>query len=543
LQEWNITTGTWDTANTVSNIKKLFPVQIFSQKELYALTGNPSKLIELIDSQFDKLTWTDGKDRLVNKWLTDRATRRQLHSAISEEANVRAQLGSANNKIALFESSAYKDTLGNFNKQTAVNKFFTSTGKDVLQFIPLLEELEGVVPNIEIPLSINDVVVDDSLQFVQTLNVALAAAKTKLTEAIALVTPYKQNLDVQFNSLSWFQQFEAAIKAYEAIAESIQELGAESYEMLIKGRATLNDKLALIENQKAELATLDINLGVLYTTIIQKEKELRIKRNEIIGRWEAFEDTNNPFLIIELHPMADSENANATFRDLLRKSGGEFSNDIYGNNEDDGRTWGLIARIISEPEATRWQKRNDDIIEFLSATEVDKKTLDLRLAKHLDQLNKNTPEDIDRLQVWVPEDKLVLKFRKQGVAQDIQTGSAGERTAGMLGLLLALNDIPLIIDQPEDDLDSKLISSFVVEGFKKLKKKRQLLLVTHNPNIAVNANSDNVVHMDFVSGQVIKVGNSALQDRQIRNAVCEVMEGGRDALNKRYYRISKALKP
>lgn len=543
LQEWNITTGTWDTANTVSNIKELFPVQIFSQKELYALTSNPSKLIELIDSQFDKPTWTEAKDRLVNKWLTDRATRRQLHSAISEEANVRAQLGSANNKIALFESSTYKDTLDNFNKQTTVNKFFTSTGEDVLQFIPQLEELEGVVPNIEIPVAINDVVVDDSLQFVQTMNAALAAAKTKLTEAIALVTPYKENLDQQFNSLPWFQQFEAAKQAYEAIAESIQELGAESYEMLIQGRATLNDKLALIENKKAELATLDTNLGVLYTAIIQKEKELRTKRNEIIGRWEAFEDTNNPFLIIELHPMADSENANATFRDLLRKSGGEFSNDIYGNNEDDGSTWGLIARIISEPEATRWQKRNDDIIEFLSATEVDKKTLDLRLAKHLDQLNQNTPEDIDRLQVWVPEDKLVLKFRKQGVAQDIQTGSAGERTAGMLGLLLALNDIPLVIDQPEDDLDSKLISSFVVEGFKKLKKKRQLLLVTHNPNIAVNANSDNVVHMDFVSGQVIKAGNNALQDRQIRNAVCEVMEGGRDALNKRYYRISKALKP
>jgi len=543
LQEWNITTGTWDTANTVSNIKELFPVQIFSQKELYALTGNPSKLIELIDSQFDKPTWTEAKDRLGNKWLTDRATRRQLHSAISEEAKVKAQLGSANNKIALFESSAYKDTLDNFNKQTAANKFFTDTGEDVLQFIPQLEELERVVPNIEIPTAINDVVVDDSLQFVQTMNAALAAAKTKLTEAIALVTPYKENLDQQFNSLPWVQQFEAAKQAYEAIAESIQELGAESYEILIQRRATLNDKLALIENQKAELATLNTNLGVLYTAIIQKEKELRIKRNEIIGRWEAFEDTNNPFLIIELHPMADSENANATFRDLLRKSGGEFSNDIYGNNEDDGSTWGLIARIISEPEATRWQKRNDDIIEFLSATEVDKKTLDLRLAKHLDQLNQNTPEDIDRLQVWVPEDKLVLKFRKQGVAQDIQTGSAGERTAGMLGLLLALNDIPLVIDQPEDDLDSKLISSFVVEGFKKLKQKRQLLTVTHNPNIAVNANSDNVVHMDFVSGQVIKVGNNALQDRLIRNAVCEVMEGGRDALNKRYYRISKALKP
>jgi ABC-type lipoprotein export system ATPase subunit len=543
LQEWNIITGTWDAANTVSNIKELFPIQVFSQKELYALTGNPSKLIELIDSQFDKPTWTEAKDKLVSKWLADRATRRQLHSAISEEANIRAQLGSTNNKIALFESSDYKDTLNNFNKLTAANKFFTDNYENVSHFIFQLEELEQAVPNIEIPEGINDVVVDDSLQFVQILNVALAAAKVKLAEAIALVTPYKENLLEQFNALPWFAQFDAAKQAYDAIAGSIQELGTESYETLIQKRATLNDKLSLIENQKAELATLNANLELLYTSIIDKEKELRTKRNEIIGRWRAIDDTTNPFLIIELHPMADSENANATFRELLRKSGGEFSNDIYAYDENDGNSWGLIARIINEPEATRWQKRYDIIVEFLSATETDKKNLDLRLARHLDYLKQNTPEDIDRLIVWVSEDKLVLKFRKQGIVEDIQTGSAGERTAGMLGLLLALNDIPLIIDQPEDDLDSKLISSFVVEGFKKLKQKRQLIIVTHNPNIAVNANSDNVVHMDFVSGQVIKAGNNALQDRQIRNAVCEVMEGGRDALNKRYYRISKALKP
>ncbi|MEP7251342.1 MAG: TrlF family AAA-like ATPase [Ginsengibacter sp.] len=542
LQEWNDSTGNWDTAITVSNIKELFPVQLFSQKELYALTGNPSKLIELIDSQFDKPAWTEAKDRLVAKWLADRATSRQLNYAISEEANIRAQLGSANNKTALFESSDYRDTLNSFNKLTATNKFFVDTSEIVSQFISQLEELEQTVPNIEIPDAINDVVANNSLQFVQAMNTALVQAEAKLAEAIALVIPYKENLPEQFNALPWFAKFEAAKQAYDAISGSIQELGTESYETLIQRRATLNDKLALIQNQKAELAILNANLEVLYTSIIDKEKELRAKRNEIIARWKTIDDTINPFLLIELHAMADSENANSTFRELLRKPGGEFANDIYSYIEGDGSSWGLIAGIIKEAEDTRWQKRYDSIIAFLSATETDKKSLDLRLARHLDHLKQNTPEDIDRLIVWVPEDKLVLKFRKQGIEEDIQTGSAGERTAGMLGLLLALNDIPLIIDQPEDDLDSKLISNFVVEGFKKLKQKRQLLIVTHNPNIAVNANSDNIIHMDFVSGQVIKACNNALQDRQIRNAVCEVMEGGRDALNKRYYRISKALK-
>jgi ABC-type lipoprotein export system ATPase subunit len=542
LQEWNVTKANWDATIAVSNIKELFPIQIFSQKELYALTGNPSKLIELIDSQFDKPAWNEAKDNLVNRWIADRAKLRQLQNAISEESNIIAQLSSTSNKIDLYESSAYKHTLNNFNKLTATNKFFTDTSEIVSHFISQLEETKKKVPNIDIPEGINDIFFDDTLHYVENMNNALKAAKEKLEEAVALVNPYKENLPKQLIALPWFEQFEAAKQAYTEIAESIMELGTESYEAMILKRATLNDKLALIENQKEELSTLKANLEILYDSIIDKEKELRSKRNEIIGRWRAVDDTNNPFLIIELKQMADAEKANETFRQLIRKSAGEFSDYIYSKIEEDETSRGLIADIINESESTRWEKRQTCINEFLAATEVDKKHLDLRLVKHLDQLKQNTPEDIDRLNIWVPEDKLVLKFKKQGREEDIQTGSAGERTAGMLGLLLALNDIPLIIDQPEDDLDTKLISKFVVEGFKKLKKKRQMVIVTHNPNIAVNANSDNIVHMDFVSGQIINAGNNALQDKQIRNAVCEVMEGGRDALNKRYYRISKALK-
>ncbi len=87
------------------------------------------------------------------------------------------------------------------------------------------------------PEAINDVVVDDSLQFIQTMNAALTAAKAKLTEAIALVTPYKENLSEQFKALPWFAQFEAAKQTYDAIAGNIQELGTESYETLIQRRA------------------------------------------------------------------------------------------------------------------------------------------------------------------------------------------------------------------------------------------------------------------------------------------------------------------
>ncbi len=541
LQTWDNGTGDWNTPSAVSNISELFPIQIFSQKELYALTDNPSKLIELIDSQFDKQSWTEVKEKLIEKWLAESAKQRNLKSAIADEQNIRAQLDSTNNKIILYESSDYKDTLSNFNTLNATNKFFTDTSNNVTQFISELEDVEKSVPNIEVSEEIKGAVDDETSKFLLAMNTVLADAKQKLTEAITLTAPYKENLLIKFNALPWFAEFEKAKQSYEAIVDKIKELGSESYEVLIQRRNSLNEKLALIEKQKQELQTLQQQLQILYTSIIDKEKELRTKRTEIINRWKNLDDSENLFLIIELHPMADAENSNSSFRELLRRPGSEFGYYIYEFDDENETGTGLIHELVNEPEVTRWQKRERLIRNFISANEADKKGLDLRLVRHIENLTINTPEDIDRLLVWVPEDKLVLKFKKQGKEEDIQTGSAGERTAGMLGLLLALNNIPLIIDQPEDDLDSRLISSFVVPGFKNLKKNRQLILVTHNPNIAVNANSDNVVHMNFIAGQIVVAGNDALQNKDIRLAVCDVMEGGRDALNKRYYRISKAL--
>ncbi|MBX3241638.1 MAG: AAA family ATPase [Chitinophagaceae bacterium] len=542
LQTWDDSTANWGIATIVSNISELFPIQIFSQKELYALTGNPSKLIELIDSQFDKQSWLEAKEKLIEKWLADRTKARHLQAAISEEQNLKAQLDSTNNKIQLYESSDYKDTLGDFNKLTAVNGFFSNTTGNISQFISELEELNKKAPNIQMPEGVSDALTVESTQFLQTVENTMSGAILKIKEAIALLAPYKEDLQSQFNALPWFAEFEAAKSAYEAILDKIQELGSESYEILIQRRNSLSGRLALIDTQKTQLQTLKSELQTLYTSIIEKEKELRIKRKSIIDRWKEFDNAENPFLIIELHPMSDVDNANATFRKLLRKEGSEFAGYIYSHDDETDNSTGLISTIINEAENTRWEKRFEAVKNFVSATETDTKGLDLRLARHITWLNQNTPEDIDRLLVWIPEDKLILRFKKQGREEDIQTGSAGERTAGMLGLLLALNNIPLIIDQPEDDLDTRLISTFVVPGFKALKQKRQLLLVTHNPNIAVNANSDSIVYMNFSSGQIAVDGNDALQNKDIRLAVCNVMEGGKEALYKRYYRISKALK-
>ena len=67
------------------------------------------------------------------------------------------------------------------------------------------------VPDIQVPEGINDVIIDETLQFVQTMSDAFTKEKELHIETIALVTKYKKNLSEQFNALPWFVKFKEAI--------------------------------------------------------------------------------------------------------------------------------------------------------------------------------------------------------------------------------------------------------------------------------------------------------------------------------------------
>lgn len=531
--------SSWSTPIIVTNIAELFPVQIFSQKELYSLTNNPTKLLELIDSQFDKQTWLDQKNLLVEKWLSLRARQRQLKSLISDEANIKTELESVNSRLTMYESSSYKDTLSNFNKYKSLEKNLGDSASSISKFISDFNTLGMEIPVTDVLNNVKESLDAETTSFVDTMQKALEISQQKIVEIQQILEPYSKELKDVIFQLPWRAEYNKSKEEYDLIVHKISELGTDSYESLIQRKHFLLEKLEAINKNKEALDPIIKEVTTLLKTIIDKEQELRSLRQTVVDKWHlADDDEYKPFLIVELHVLADGHKSNTSFRSLIRRPGDDFLRYVFDEDSQDG----IINEVISVDANSRWTKRQEVIKRLLTATENERNGFDVRFIRHIQSLKNNTPEDIDRLLLWVPEDKIVLKFRKNGKPVDIQSGSAGERVAGMLGLLLELNDIPLIIDQPEDDLDTRLISNFVVPGFRNLKKTRQLILVTHNSNIAVNSNSENVVHMDFSVGQIIVDGNNALQDLKIRNVVCEVMEGGRDALNKRYYRISKALK-
>lgn len=137
---------------------------------------------------------------------------------------------------------------------------------------------------------------------------------------------------------------------------------------------------------------------------------------------------------------------------------------------------------------------------------------------------------------------------------DLDKLSPGKKGVVLLLIYLTIDKDyrPLIIDQPEENLDNRSVYSTLVEYFREAKKRRQVIIVTHNANLVVNGDAEQVVVANFEKDLAtqdvrIKYVSGALEnsralskteknilDRQgIREHVCELLEGGETAFEKR----------
>ena len=156
-------------------------------------------------------------------------------------------------------------------------------------------------------------------------------------------------------------------------------------------------------------------------------------------------------------------------------------------------------------------------------------------------LRKLQPERLDRVALHLPDDSVAVSFRdpRDGNAawRQLAQGSPGQQTAALLAFVLGCGHEPIILDQPEDDLDNTLIYELLVRRLRERKLTRQVIVVTHNPNIVVHGDAELVVSLEARGGQTQIAFEGGLQEQKARDEICRVMEGGRDAFETRYRRI------
>jgi predicted ATPase len=149
---------------------------------------------------------------------------------------------------------------------------------------------------------------------------------------------------------------------------------------------------------------------------------------------------------------------------------------------------------------------------------------------------------------------LLPKYQLQWFGKDLDELSPGERGTLLLifYLLIDKRDVPLIIDQPEENLDNQTVYKVLVPCLREARERRQVIIVTHNPNLAVVCDADQVIHcqIDKKNKNRVTYTLGALENPTVNHFTIDVLEGTRPAFDHRdaKYQIqptvtSKAAKP
>ncbi len=195
----------------------------------------------------------------------------------------------------------------------------------------------------------------------------------------------------------------------------------------------------------------------------------------------------------------------------------------------------LVQLLCLRPEQLAQLVRDNDVEEFDAHTSVGRE----RSIRILDAFAQNL--DIFSLETVRIDDQVKIELNVSAHNgphfKDASELSRGQRCTALLPLLLARRATPLIIDQPEDNLDNHFIYETIVESITRLKRNRQMVFITHNANIPVLGDADLVVvlNSDGKKGFVEKSGS--LDD--CRAEIIDLLEGGEEAFEERRRRYAK----
>jgi predicted ATPase len=147
-------------------------------------------------------------------------------------------------------------------------------------------------------------------------------------------------------------------------------------------------------------------------------------------------------------------------------------------------------------------------------------------------LERVTLHDLPRLQVTRAVDD--GRGGKRYITRDFSKLSLGQQQSVLLALMLSANtDKPLIIDQPEDNLDGEFIYKTLVPVLRQAKERRQIIIVTHNPNVAVLGDAEQIIVMKAMNDRGGIVARGSIDHPATKKAACAILEGAEEAFVRR----------
>lgn len=212
------------------------------------------------------------------------------------------------------------------------------------------------------------------------------------------------------------------------------------------------------------------------------------------------------------------------------------------------RGHGALRRIVEQELVSAWKQGDAKAVAEIMDAFREKYKNDLRNAMPATVDAAKRAAWVQSVAAWLYDTShlhIEYGIHYEGVA--IEQLSPGTRGIVLLLLYLAI-DVhdrrPLVVDQPEENLDPNSVFQELVPHFREARKRRQVIIVTHNANLVVNTDADQVIVATSIGATdgglpTIKYRSGSLENPTIRTRVCEILEGGERAFleRERRYRL------
>ena len=543
--------GEWTPSAVQAITPSRFPVRIFSQGQIVALSGeNQQPLLQVIDEAAGVAARQMALKEAQDGFFSLRARIREIDSRLRGRADLAVRQQDVERKLKRFEDAGHTAVLSAYQRRSRQRReadrqfdVAASAAREIEDLAAGLQP-EEIADGLFGPDAPEDRDAGATLQSmaeeVRSSAKRLHRESQRLREAIET---HRHDL----SSSNWQAEADASAKDYEHLVEVLRAEGVSDpseYGDLVQEGQRLDGESRRDQSEREERDRLLQQSRAQFGAVAERRRDVTKVRMDFLGDTLA----QNRFVRIHVRPYGDDPRViERSLREVLGVLNDRFSRDILVM-ADDVPTHGIVATLLEALPADLEERRN----QFQTRLRHLRQRFDDACQGNgdfggafnnfLERESARTPELRDKLMMWFPEDGLRVEYSRHGDGKDFQPisqASAGQRSAAMLAFLLAHGDEPLVLDQPEDDLDNHLIYDLVVRQIRENKVRRQIIVVTHNPNIVVNGDAEMLHALDFQAGQCRVVQSGSLQEDAMRETVCRVMEGGREAFERRYRRLGR----
>lgn len=527
------------------DIRDLLPVQAFSQKQLSAVGVRTDELIRFIRASIKtQLSELGGRLNALKAQIRNSYSEMQAKRSIQKEIERDTiQLDSLAKQV-----EALKKTLGGVGEEDrkVLDKHdgFLSEEQTLKAWDRGLDRVRAANTALSNELSTSTSEVEqpsgkDRLDAIQSqLQIIYREAKQHVDALVELLSSSGQSAKTLADlRQKWDAALEQHKKEYEAAKQR-----SSAHETQLKQIAETEERIRKLRETLAEQKERQSRMGSPESAHADARRDwiaFYEERGTLIeGKCNELTNLSGGRIRATLKRGAGLKQAQERVTTLVSgtKVRGKRIEDLFdamSKSDDPVRDWGLLVddleklALVTGPEDSSIELPETPVLAAAGFTQGELE----RIAR---KVNVEEWIEVSLLEL---DDVPIFEYRiREGEYIAFANASAGQQATALLRVLLNQEGPPLLIDQPEEDLDNQVILEIVTEIWK-AKKKRQIVFSSHNANIVVNGDADLVVCCDYLtagdqSGGEIKC-QGAIDVQEINSEITNVMEGGKDAFRLR----------